>query len=78
MNQQLCFIHSVTHFGLGNIKKSSLPRVGMTLRIPQNTQIYIIRHVHVDYNAYSTNDDWDYVSVYVEEYIPSENDSWAK
>ena len=78
MLQQIRFIHNVTHFGLGTVERSFLPNVGMTLRVSKgNTQIYIVKHVHIDYCAFKQNDQ-DYISVYVEEYILLENDLLVK
>jgi len=75
MFKEINFVHSVTHFGLGKVERTLIPSVGMTLRVPNNTQIYIVRHTHIDYDIFHGE---DYITVYIEEYIPSENDSWAK
>jgi len=75
MFKDINFVHSVTHFNLGKVNRTLIPSVGTTLRVPKNTQIYIVRHTHIDYNiSYGE----DYITVYIEEYIPSEDDSWAK
>jgi len=75
MWKEINFTHSISHFNLGSVERISMPVVGMTLRIPNNTQIYIVKHVHIDYHPFRQE---DYVTVYIEEYIPLESYSWAK
>jgi len=75
MFKEINFVHSVTHFDLDKVERTLIPSVGMTLRVPKNTQIYVVRHIHIDYDIFNGE---DYITVYIEEYIPSENDSWAK
>jgi hypothetical protein len=75
MFKEINFVHSVTHFGLVKVERTLIPSVGMTLRLPYDPQIYVVKHMHTDYDIFNGE---DYVTVYIEEYIPSENDSWAK